>query len=406
MVAALRYFLAALWKRLVQDGVKTWLFEESAIVFYRSLRALGVVNAAADARGRRPRTDAGEVDLRHHWHAQAGIFSPSHPTLTILQKRAIWELYDWLEIEVVPVAFWRVLDATPDPSDALSRFIGQHGVNADLVRRRDEVELERFRTLVVFLCQCEASRDKTYEHQRRHIEALDYFGYHARADALRAIYVALNEAMVLFDTSPGPQRFATYEELAETIHAQRRHVTAVTLVEAKNVAALSREQAKLQWRYRAASNRRASAREFLWMHGQLAGRERPGEERLSDFVEGESDLMTDAACPVPAIVVKVEASADRLAELSDRLAGGASKVDAVAPESPEAVGDPSLGSLLAFFRFDVDAKPSLIELRAAFRTLAEAVRPHRKIDDEIFAGDEYRRAIDYFNRLKGALGYS
>ena len=87
------------------------------------------------------------------------------PILPVLQKRAAWELFDWLGLDMIPIASWRILAEARDPAEAVSRLIVRNGLDPLKVRRRDARELEAFRAIVRSICQHETILRSIPEHE-------------------------------------------------------------------------------------------------------------------------------------------------------------------------------------------------------------------------------------------------
>jgi hypothetical protein len=434
MAARSRSLFARIWLGLLGSSSGERLIMEVRVACYRLMRMLGFATPALAWSGTTHQGAPGTTALRRSPGGKSGRFQASHAVLATLQRRAVWELFGWLGLDVVPLAFWRVLDRIPDLSDALCEFIRNCQLNPDLVRRRETRELDLFRTLVLFICQLETSPGLASERQRVQLEALVYFGDYASANALRGVFVVLNEALEIYDAAPGPRHFKVFDRLADEVRRLQLHAVPLTLDEARGAVVESKRLAQSMWRYKAAADRRDEAREFIraneasWS-ASVAERQRRDDvgNRVAD---AERSLMTDPSCNVAATLEAFALGIDQLGQMAANFAcqmqGAADAAAAAEAETREKerqqknqkaendrrarsadgnVGIMSQDDLLVFFGFEPGAQPSLRRLREAFTAAASLCDPHRGGPDFAARTAHYRHVIDCFRSLKVALGY-
>lgn len=434
MTARSRSLFARIWLGLLGPSSGERLIMEVRVVCYRLMRMLGFATPALAWSGTTLSGAPGTTALRRSAGGTSGRFKASHAVLATLQRRAVWELFGWLGLDAVPLVFWRVLDRMPDPSDALCEFIRHCQLNPDPVRRRETRELELFRTLVLFICQLETSPGLVSERQRFQLETLVYFGDYARANALRGVFVVLNEALEIYSATPGPRRFKVFDMLAAEIRKLQLHAIPVTLEEARGAVVESKRFAQLMWQYKAAADRRDDIQAFIRANG-VSWAASMAEQQLRDGIgnrvaDAERSLMDDPSCNVATALDAFALGIDQLSQMAAnfarRMHGAADAAAAAEAETREKerrqknqkaederrarsadgnVGIMSKDDLLVFFEFEPGTRPSLRELREAFTAAASLCDPHRGGPDFAARTAHYRHVIDCFKSLKIALGY-
>jgi hypothetical protein len=360
--------------------------------------------------------------------------------LRILRQRAASELFEWLGLEQIPKGYWTLLDRMGDPSRALIAFISNNRFDSTLVRKRDPTELTAFRNFVRFVCHVEEATDLVSERQRILLDRYMYYGEHANARNLVESFVAVNEAVELFERSPGQYRFAAFAMHARRVATLRENAPRLDLQEAKALLGISRGFAHVTRRFRSAADRSArvvAAVRERW--GTLSQDDRTVcAALLARLVQIEHALRDDADCDVREEVDDFERHAGRLAALADEFRKRAR--DAVARHAaaehrrreeqarreearrqqeqrtagnegrarPDLDGREVRGlsrdELLSIFGFPPGAAPGLSVLRRAFIREANGTLPVPGQPDYRERNDRYRFLKESYERLKIGFG--
>ena len=75
----------------------------------------------------------------------------NHPILRTLRRRALNDLFEWLDLDFVPGQLLERSDHSADPISAFTTFLRSVGCDPEAVRRRDPEELNRLRDVVDLL---------------------------------------------------------------------------------------------------------------------------------------------------------------------------------------------------------------------------------------------------------------
>src|ERR1700757_36468 len=102
MVVGARQGARPAGKRRIGRAAGQWFGDEALPLYYRLLRWTGLVGAPAQGTA----SVAPVVSLPP---PAAAKLKSSSPILSNLQKRAAWELFDWLGLDMVPIDYWRIL---------------------------------------------------------------------------------------------------------------------------------------------------------------------------------------------------------------------------------------------------------------------------------------------------------
>jgi hypothetical protein len=327
-----------------------------------------------------------------------------------------------------------------DPSRALIAFISNSRFDSTLVRKRDPTELTAFRNFVRFVCHVEEATDLVSERQRILLDRYMYYGEHANARNLVESFVAVNEAVELFEQSPGQYRFAAFAMHVRRVATLRETAPRLDLQKAKALLGISRGFAHETRRFRNAADRSArvaAAVREQW--GTLSQDDRTVcAALLARLVQIEHALRDDADCDVREEVDDFERHAGRLAALADEF--GKRACDAAARHAAaehqrreeqarreeayrqqeertaenEACARPDLDGrevrglsrdeLLSIFGFPPGAAPGLSVLRRAFIREANRTLPVPGQPDYRERNDRYRLLKESYERLKIGFG--
>jgi len=214
------------------NTIGQWLSSEVLPLFYRRLRwrdpdeapTLGVSGAA-------PSQNEHSTVTRSPPTRAIGL-KPAPPILSVLQKRAARELFAWVGLDDVPIAYWRILAEMRDPADTLSAFIIQNGLDPLKVRQRDPGELQAFRTI----CQKEQSSGSVVEPVGDDL-------------LFREVLASLDEVLRLFNGSSATLHIRRFVLLVARVESLRQRPEAVTIKEARAAAQEARGLSAASWRY-------------------------------------------------------------------------------------------------------------------------------------------------------------
>jgi len=380
--------------------------------------------------------------------ASATGLKSAPPILSNLQKRAAWELFDWLGLDMVPLDYWRILAETSDPADALAELVVRNGLDPLKVRRRDLVELDAFRTIVRFICESEQLPGSILEHVGD-----DLF--------LRELFVTLDEVLELFKASSAPFRSRKFTLLVARVESLRQRPDGVTIEEASAVLEEARGLAAASWRHAAAAERYREATAALnagWAQWGPTIDENAARQRVVDAATtAERHLLDNADCDIEEQLSAYAAAVDALQSLVHHLRERARKAaDALqslvhhlrerarkAAEEEQArrieekqrrdlqeerrrrqqeearkreldwarVGtsankDPSqmsLDELLVFFSFAPGSRPTSSQIKGAFMVMGQRTQPRPGDANFVARNSRYRQTIDAFKYLKAAI---
>jgi hypothetical protein len=334
------------------------------------------------------------------------------PILPLLQKRAAWELFDWLGLDMVPIAYWRILAETKDPADALSRLIVRNGLDPLKVRRRDARELEAFRAIVRSICQHETILRSISEHEPSPGPIADH---HIADDLrLREVVGTLDEVLKLFTASCATSRVRRFILLVARVDGLRQRPDSVTIEEANAALEEARGLAAASWRHAAAAERYRAAIVELdlgWADWAPTVADNAVCQRLVQAAtSAERLLFDDADCDIEEQLSVYDAAVDTLQSLIHRLRERALKAAeeerARQEELPRLGKEPSqmsLDELLVFFSFEPGSRPTSSQLKSAFLVMAQRTQPRPGDANFVAKNLRYRQAIDAFKTLKAAM---
>jgi hypothetical protein len=436
---AVRRLLAICW-----FGVERFVVDRAKAGWFDVLRLLGIIKPTLSWSGVEPRVEPGTINLRR-WPESTPRTTYSPPprasegaddVMRILRRRAAWDLFDWFGVEQVPVAYWRILQTIPDPTDALAAFVRQLGLAPDKVRRLDPAELAVFRNYAAFICQLEGRPDSATEKQRLELERMFYFGDIDEAKAALEVFAGLNDALEAFEASPGPPRFRVFELLAVEIRALRDRGTRITRADAAEAVSLAQQYAKAMRHFDEARKTRAQVLEAIsahwdsWLASEEEARVRDG--MIAKGAALEVSLLSDAGIDVGALLEEFELCIRDLGSLVEELARRARKArESAAAEEARRRAEGrrrereehestkgkeksrdwrgreahsmSWSELLGFFGFEAGDKPSLKELRDVFKRKAQECFPYPGSPDYRARNERYRQLLDVFKRLKSGV---
>lgn len=409
---------------------KRWadtLAEAAKAFWYLLLRTWRFIEPVFTGIGSRPGVERGKVHIGHRSRtdpAEERGSASGDPILRALRQRAALELFEWLGLDQIPSGYWTLLERMGDPSRALIRFISSSRFDATRVRRRDAAELAAFQNFVRFVCQVEETGDLVSARQRDLLDRHIHFGDHALVRSLVEQFVALNEAVNVFDRSAASCRFAAFVAHTRKVAALREKAVATDLGEAKALLATARRYGRLTWRFRSAVEEKARIEAVVREEGgpmsQLEHAAWAGA--MSELAQIQRALMEEAECDVEVQVEDFEQGVHRLFVLSNELARRRREGQARREqerrrqrerESSERIRsglagreahDLSRDELLSIFGFASGASPELATLRRAFVREANKSQPLSGQTDYRERNDRYRVLKDAYERLKVALG--
>jgi hypothetical protein len=411
-----------------------WLGDKVPLLCYRFLRWAGLAEA--------PTLEASDVERRVQCGRSTVVRPPppsatrlksALPILSILQKRAAWELFDWLGLDMVPIAYSRILGETRDPADALAKLVVRYGLDPLKVRRRDSGELEAFRTIVRLTCQLEQPPGRILEHGGDDL-------------LLRELFVTLDEVLELFKTSPAPSRSRRFILLFARIESLQQRPGSVTIKEANAVLEEARGLAAASWRHAAAAERYREAIAELnagWAQWGPTIDDNAARQRGFDAATAaERRLFDDADCDIEEQLAAHTAAVNALQSLihdpqerahaaaeeerarrieekrrrdlqeerrrqrqqeearkreQDRIRVGRS---ATSDKEPSQM---SLDELLVFFSFEPGSRPTSAQVKSAFMVMAQLTQPRPGDANFVAKNSRYRQVIDAFKTLKATM---
>lgn len=416
----------AAWWFAVVEGVKS--------LWYRSLRKWHLVEPVFAGAGPAPTIERGSAQVEQP--ARQRPAEPARPVLgdpilQALRQRAARELFEWLGLDQIPKGYWALLDRLGDPARALVSFISSSRFDPTLVRRREPAELAAFRNFVRFACQVEESTDRVSQRQRDVLDRYAYYGEHDVVRDLLDLFVTLNEAVALFERSPEP-RFAAFAMHIRGVSALRERATRADGNEAAAALAISRQYARLMWRYRNATDRKERIEALAREHWETLSLQDQAiwTSLLADLAETRRALMAEASGDARARLEDCERRVERLDVLCDELevwvrnaaaanerrhrAWQARREEEARRKRESAGTRPDLAGreaaslsrdeLLSIFDFPPGSSPELGALRRAFIGKASETHPVQGQPDYRERNDRYRILKDAYERLKIALG--
>jgi hypothetical protein len=162
-----------------------------------------------------------------------------NPTLALLRRRALSQLFDHFGLAMVPSEAWTALDEAEDPVVAFGQFAAWVGCAPERVRRNDASQLARMQTAIDLLVSLHAIRvhlSATGVHRIR--SALAFGGDAALTDQARQVEV-LSVIQACRLRAEGLQPCAAYERFANLIDEECRDPLATALSEIEEAALIS-----------------------------------------------------------------------------------------------------------------------------------------------------------------------
>ena len=312
----------------------------------------------------------------------------NHPTLRQLRRRALSELFDWLELDFLPGQLLERSDHSSDPVAALATFLRSVGCDPERVRRRDPEELDRLRLVIDLLMAFDSLTTRLPQGQRDSLQLLLFSGDFDRlrlaSERLFVLSAILDSHAPLGETLP----LASYDALIRQVEAAQGRLFELSRgeieafrAEAERWLRSARRRALLD--AEVGKQRDALERRLARLPRSPAHAARL-EALTARYGEIGSALSIDPALKpdeVAALLDETDALLESLQELLREVEEEAEAASRFQSEgATERLYRTEQEAALAFLGFPIDARPDATAIRAAWRRFMKDNHPDLTTD--------------------------
>ncbi len=308
----------------------------------------------------------------------------NHPLLRRLRRRALVELFDWLDLAFVPGQLLERSDHSGDPVAALALFLRSVGCDPDRVRRREPEELARLGEVIDLLMAFDSLTARLAPAQRDELQLLFFAGDFERLRRVSKRLFALCGLLDAHEAQASAKPLAAYDALAGRVKAALGRLPSLSEAE---VAAFRAEAER--W-LRLARRRDLLSAEIAAQRAALERAAAPGPRDaavLADIHAIETALAIDPGLDGDAVARQLDALDDLLAALQSLVREREAEAEeAAARFRSEAATERLYRSeeekALSFFGFPAEARPDGTAIHAAWRRFMKVHHPDLTTDPE------------------------
>lgn len=311
----------------------------------------------------------------------------NHPVLRQLRRRALNDLFDWLELDFVPGQLLERSDHSSDPVAAFTTFLRSVGCDPERVRRREPEELERLRDVVDLLMAFGSLTARLEPARRDDLQLLLFSGDFARLRLASDRLFALNAILEAHEALDAASPLAAYDALAGRAKAMLGRLLDLGEAELEALQGEAEQWQRLARRRELLTKRIAEVSEALDRAAILRAERRQQRGSLQERRRTiESALTLDPGLTPKDVGTHLDALDGLLAELQDLLREIEEEAEAAAhfrsEEATTRLYSNEQEAALAFFGLAPEARPDGASLRAAWRRFMKDNHPDLTTDDE------------------------
>lgn len=167
-----------------------------------------------------PKTSGEAPKLRTYAGLGIQFSATTDPRIERLRRAAVIQIFELTGLGVVPGQFWAFLVSTPAPGDAVINFLGALGLNPDLVRSKDSVEVDKANEILDLLVDIDGAFAKLSEAARADIQSAIWCGEYERVRDLAQIVRTYLFILELGDAFPTSQRFPAFTSFLSDVASE------------------------------------------------------------------------------------------------------------------------------------------------------------------------------------------
>ena len=314
----------------------------------------------------------------------------NHPILRTLRRRALNDLFEWLDLDFVPGQLLERSDHSADPIAAFTTFLRSVGCDPEAVRRRDPEELSRLRDVVDLLMAFGSLTRWLQPAQRDALQLLLLSGDFPRLRRAAERLFSLSAILDAHEAQGAAPVLAGYDALAGRVRASLSRLLDLSRNDVEDA-----EDAAARW-LRLARRRVLLDREIATAVSALdraiaSAPDAPGRRQRRDaLVERqrtiESSLSLDPGLEPDAVAALLDELDGLLESLSALRSETEAEAEAASRFRSEAATDRLYRSereeALLFFGLAADAQPTAEQIQAAWRRYMKDNHPDLTTDPD------------------------
>ena len=311
----------------------------------------------------------------------------NHPILRQLRRRALGELFDWLDLDFVPGQLIERSDHSNDPVAAFSTFLRSAGCDPERVRRRDPEELAHLGDVIDLLMAFGSLTARLETAQRDALQLLLFSGDFERLRLAAERLFTLSAVLEAHETRRGSAPLAAYDALAGRVKAMLGRLLALSESEIATAQAEAERWLRLARRRTLLSDRVAEAFEALARAAAtLSVQHRQRRDGLAERQHAiESALAIDPGLEPSEAEALLDELESLLGELQNLLRDVEEEAEAAESFQSDAATErlyhTEQEAALAFFGLPLDARPDANRIRAAWRRYMKDNHPDLTTDE-------------------------
>jgi DnaJ-domain-containing protein 1 len=304
----------------------------------------------------------------------------SNPTIQALQRKALYELCDWIGLKIVPNQLLPVLDAIGDPGQTLERVIAAVGCDPELIRRKDPVQIANLEIAFDLLIAIDVAGPRLNQQTLDRLRSMAFSGQFAEIKTLSRTISCLASILIGQSRTATLLQFAAYKAFLQKIESFIAYPFAVSVDDASEALALSDMFVDAIEKY---SDLRARIVE-VGIGIDRVQKQVSGGALLKQFQE----LMFEADTVHASLANDANIAADAYekilrdcARLLEGLEGILEAAQERASENHSRRAETNVEMALRYFGFEPNARPSKDEIKKQWRALVRAHHPDHAKDE-------------------------
>lgn len=300
---------------------------------------------------------------------------PDHPILDKLSRRAINDIFDWLDLPLIPGQIWPILEKVGDPGLAVERLVEALGCEPSRVRQRDSEELARFEAAIELLAALDILRPHIREIQIIEIECILLSGKRDTIHTYGRIISNVSSVFVGKEKSSSLRGFASYGLFLKSIEKYFSNPLDLTIDESEEALQISDNFVGGMERY---SDYHKSITEAIrlvfahWPDGVADDRVHLRDGMTLRFEQIDEDLLNDLTLNLDQISDLLDETRALLTDINDLF-------DAICGSrrggKPDGMSETD--EALKFFGFEPGSKPMWAEITRAWKVVHRKAHPDR-----------------------------